>query len=110
MIAQGSSVKTVILTSTSQQVLPATTGGMRRTQLCIINQDGVDVVTIMKGITPAVSLAGWILPTKYSSYLEADDGGYTCWQGAVQGIVATNNTVITVIESWVSDTPTDWFK
>ena len=94
---QGSNNTTATLTSTSSQVLKGLSGSLKRTQLIITNV-GSNVCTITKGVTPAVSSQGIVLNPN-TIYCESTDGGYTCWQGELQGISASGTT-LAIVESF----------
>lgn len=99
--AQVTNNSLITIGATSATVLPERSGQMKRTQLIITaNTVGV-VVTIAKGDQPAVANYGIMLqPT--GSFVEATDGGYICWQGAVQVIGSAAGTV-SVVESFQSE-------
>lgn len=98
MAQQYSKSATAAVSATSVQVIPAVTGELARTQLIITNTSAAAVVTISKGDVAAVAGSGIVLQPK-STYVEATDGGYQCWQGAVS-CVADAVGSIAVVESF----------
>ena len=78
-------------TTSSLQLLAARSGNLIRTQLIITNTHGTAVLTLFKGESGAVAGAG-ILLQPLQTYIEASDGGYNCWQGALQGVSNINGS------------------
>jgi hypothetical protein len=85
--------------ATSVQAVPSRSGNLRRTQIIITNTSAAAIVTIAKGDSAAVSSVG-IRLNPGGIYGEADDGGYGCWQGAIQVISDVAGTV-SVTEQFV---------
>lgn len=86
------------LSTTSLEILPQVSGtGYKRTQIIITNTTAGLVATIIKGSNSAVNGQGIILQPN-GSYVEASDGGFTCWQGAVQGI-CTGAGTLSIVET-----------
>lgn len=79
-------------TTSSSELLTARIGAQKRTQLIITNTHATSVVTIAKGDAAAVAGQGIVLQPK-QAYVESTDGGYECWQGAVQIIADAAATV-----------------
>jgi len=97
-MAQTTRNASVAVTTTSVKICDAAPPGLERVQIVITNVDTSDVVTITKGDTPAVALAGIILNPNVA-YLESNDSGFQCWQGQIQGVSsATGN--IAVVETF----------
>jgi hypothetical protein len=83
--------------TTSQEIAPERAGYVKRTQLIITNS-GANAVTITKGNVAAIANIGIIIQPN-GTYIEASDGGYLCWQGAVQA-VSTAGTTLSIVESF----------
>ncbi len=99
-MAQGTANRLVTIGATSTEVVPAvSSSGMRRTQLIIVNSSAAANATIAKGEVSAVINQG-ILLLPNGSYVEATDGGYDCWQGAVQAIASAAGT-LSIVESFI---------
>lgn len=97
---QGSSNRNISLgATTSTEIIPAVSSQrVVRTQMIITNTSAAATVTIAKQSTAATANAGIpLLPN--GTYLEATDGGYICYQGAVQayGTVAGS---VAIVESF----------
>jgi hypothetical protein len=99
MIPQYSRNATVSVSTTSGQITQAITGNMMRTQLIITNTSTTAVVTIAKGDQVAIAGQGVVLQPK-STYVEATDGGYYCYQGTVQAICDAGTGSVAVVESF----------
>jgi hypothetical protein len=83
---------TVSVSTTSVQLVPSRLGLHRRTQLIITNTSPT-TVTIVKGGADAVANIG-IRLMQNQTYIESDDGGFRCWQGAIQAIASASSTVV----------------
>lgn len=97
-MAQSSSQSSVTIGATSVQAVPDRSGILKRTQLIITNTSAAVVATITKGNVAAVAGTGIVLQAN-GTYVESTDGGYTCWQGAVQ-VVGSGAGTISVVESF----------
>ena len=86
------------ITTTSSTILRDRSGGLKRSQLVITNTSAATRITISKGDVVAVDGQGITLAAG-ASYYESTDGGYTCWQGAVQA-VGNGNGTLAVVESF----------
>lgn len=64
----------------------------RRTMFSITALTGSVTVTVAKGDVPAVANQGIVL-TQNQTYLESNDAGFPCWQGAVQVIASGSGTI-----------------
>jgi hypothetical protein len=95
---QISAPTTATLSTSSLEILPALNGTKwRRVQMIIINTSAATNATIVKGSNPAIATQGiFLIPN--GSYLEGTDGGFTCWQGAVQAVGSGAGT-ISIIET-----------
>jgi hypothetical protein len=98
MAMQGTSSGTFTIGATSVEVAKNHTGILKRTQLIITNTSAAAIATIVKGDVAAVANAGVVLQPN-GVYVESTDGGYTCWQGAVQ-VVGSAAGSVAVVESW----------
>lgn len=98
--AQTSSNSSVTISASSGIVTSARTGSLVRQQLLIVNTSAAAVVTITKGDVAAISGSGIILQPN-GAYIESTDGGFVCWQGAVQGI-GTGAGSVSVVETFIS--------
>jgi len=93
--------ESVSVSATSTQIAPKRPLNLRRTQVIIINTSAAAIVTIAKGEVSAVANNGIrLLPN--GSYAEATDGGYTCWNGAIQAISDIAGT-ISITENFIED-------
>lgn len=92
--------KVVTVGTDSVIVSPARSGTMRRTQISISNNTLGANLRIAKGVMPASATNGIPLSTQYATYLEGDDGGYTCFQGDfhVYSDIAATVTVTETLE------------
>lgn len=97
MKAQFSASSVFVTSATSAQALPARFGALKRTQFIIINTSAA-VATITKGDNPAIANQGIVLQQN-AYYLEGTDGGFVCWQGAIQAI-ATGAGTLSVVETF----------
>jgi len=95
---QGTSNSSANVTSTSSQIIKRVTGELERTQIIISNTSDEAVITIAKGENPATANEGIVLLPK-TTYFEATDGGYYCWQGEIQAISDENGT-LAIVESF----------
>lgn len=99
---EGSSNRSVAVTNTaSTQVANETLTAVRRTQLIIQNTSTAQTITVTKGDQPAVAGAGIVLVSG-QTFIEADDGGFRCWQGAVQAISATGAGTLSITETFTN--------
>lgn len=89
-IDQSASTAASVGTS-STTVLPTRLGKPRRTQFIITNLSPTTVY-VTKGDAPAVSGTGVPLQQN-QSWTESDDGGFKCFQGAVQALGSGASTV-----------------
>lgn len=93
----GALPRTVSVSATAAELSATRLGRKRRTQIIIVPLTAGVTVTITKGDSTAVANAGIVL-TANQAFVEADDGGFKCWQGAIQvvasgaGSVAINET------------------
>lgn len=88
----------VSVSATSTTICKPVTGNKRRIQMIITANTAGVTVTIAKGDVSAVATYG--LPLNSSStYIEATDGGFQCWQGQVQA-VATGAGTVSVVETF----------
>jgi len=83
----------------SVTVLPARTGNLRRSQIVITNLTVGASMTVLKNDSAATATLGIPISTK-QSYIESDDGGFTCHQGAIQ-VYSDIASSIAVTESLV---------
>lgn len=95
---QGSSNRSVAITTTSSELAPQVIGAVRRTQIIITNTSGT-TLTVNKNDTQAAVAGTGILLSQNQSYIESDDGGFRCWQGAWQAVGSANSTV-SVVETF----------
>ena len=97
---QGTNDTQVTTSTTSIQAIGnAGATGLTRTQIIICNV-GASIVTIRRGETAAIQNQGIVLnPTQ--NYVEATDGGYTCYQGAVQ-VISNAAGSVAISEGFVS--------
>jgi len=99
MNIQQSSNEEVSVTTTSAQAIKSTqmtmSGSYERTQIIITNTSSTAVITLNKSDYPAVANKGVILQPN-QAYIEATDGGFTCWQGAIQAIGNASGTLSVV--------------
>lgn len=70
----------VTVGTTSVPVVPARDGNMRRTQITITNETVGASMRVNKGTQAASATVGLPISTT-QTYIEGDDGGYTCFQG-----------------------------
>jgi len=82
------------VTTSTSELLPTRLGRSRRTQV-IIQNTSATVVTLFKGDDAAIANRG-IRLSQNQQYIEADDAGYKCWQGAFQAIASAASTVVFV--------------
>lgn len=96
MNIQQSSNEEANVTTTSAQVVKNTnttmSGSFERTQIIITNTSSTAVITLNKSDYPAVANKGIILQPN-QAYIEATDGGFTCWQGQIQAIGNASGTL-----------------
>jgi len=92
-IDQSASTAASVGTSSST-VLPTRLGKPRRTQFVLTNISPTTVY-VSKGEAPAVSGTGVPLQQN-QSWSESDDGGFKCYQGAIQAIGSGASTVAIV--------------
>lgn len=92
----GSSTVT-IAAGTSVQVSPSRDGALRRTQITITNNTTGSTIRVNKGIIAASATIG-IPITVTQTYLEGDDGGYTCFQGGFN-VYADVQATVTITET-----------
>lgn len=88
----GSQPHTAAVTTSEAELVPSRLGKTRRTQL-IIQNTSPTVVTITKGDDPAVANVG-IRLTQNQTFIESDDAGFLCWQGAVHVVGSGASTVV----------------
>lgn len=87
------------VSTTSSEIMHRVGGKYRRTQMIISNTSAAAVITLRKGDDASVSGEGiQLLPN--GTYAEATDGGYECWQGAVQAIGDIAGT-LGIVESFI---------
>lgn len=77
-------VGTVAITTASIVIIPHRYGKLRRSQFVLTNTGTTDI-TVVKGDVAAVAGSGIVLGPG-DQYGEADDQGFSCWQGYVLGI------------------------
>ena len=99
VIQQQTRNSTFAVSSTSTQICEQASADNPRTQLIITPTTAGVTVTIAKGNVAAVSLSGTVL-LQNQPFVEATDGGYTCWQGPVQA-VATGPGAVAITESFM---------
>jgi len=85
----------VSVSATSTQAANKVMGGYVRTQIIITNMSAAAIVTITKGIMPAVAGSGIRLPPN-GSYLESSDSFFRCWQDEIQVVADAAGTVAVV--------------
>jgi len=71
----------------------------KRVQVIIINTSSSQLITIAKQDNAAVLNEGIRLQPN-GVYAEATDGGYTCWQGAIQAIGSAAGGSVSVVETF----------
>jgi len=59
--------------------------------------NAADVITLSFGPRAAIANSGVVL-RQNDVYVEADGEGFECWQGAIQGICATANGTLAIME------------
>lgn len=91
--------ETVNVGATSIPVAPARLTTPNRKVIVIRNNssNAADIITLNFGQNAAVSNAGLIL-RQYESFVDADDGGYQCYQDQINAICATANGVVAIFE------------
>ena len=82
----------------SDNVLPEMPIGHVRTQFIICNTSTTQKITIVKGKSSALVGKGIVLNPS-GSYAESTDGGYKCYQGAIQAIADVDGGSISIVES-----------
>lgn len=95
---QLSSANTFTVTTTTTTIANRCLGKVRRTQLIITNLSA-GTLTINKNDTQAAVANQGIILAQNQTFIEADDAGYSCWQGAVQAVGSTTLSV-SVVESF----------
>lgn len=95
---QFSTAYTQTVGATEIEVSPTRLGRSRRVQFILTNLSAV-TVTLTKGDSAAVANKGIIL-AQNQTYIESDDGGYNCWQGAFR-VVASGAGTVSIVESFV---------
>jgi hypothetical protein len=88
----------VSVSATTAVICKEVVGNKKRTQVIITANTAGVTVTISKGETAAVATYGLPLQSG-SSYVEATDGGFTCWQGAIQA-VASGAGNVSIVETF----------
>jgi hypothetical protein len=88
--------KTATVTTTSTELTPSRLGLSRRTQLIVTNTSPT-TLTLYKGASAAVAGRG-ILLSQNQTYIESDDSGFKCWQGAIWAVASASSTV-TMVET-----------
>jgi len=97
---QGTINKTYACSATSGEALfdrSEQALGTRRTAFTIVPLSAGVTVTVALGDVPAVADAGIVLSAN-QPYSESSDGGFECWQGAVQ-IVASGAGNVAIRET-----------
>jgi hypothetical protein len=94
-MAQNTRNESITIGATSVQVAPTVNKSVKRSQLIITNTSAAAVATVVKGDLVAVSGVGIILQPN-GVYIEATDGGYTCYQGPIQCVGNGAGTVVIV--------------
>jgi hypothetical protein len=94
---QSSANRSASITTTSSQICAETIGKVKRVQLIITNISPT-TVTINKGDAAAIANQGIIL-SQNQTYIESDDGGFSCWQGAIQAIASANSN-LSIVETY----------
>jgi len=86
-----------IIGTTSVQVFPERKQiGQRRVGFSIVNS-GSTIVTISKGIAPAISLKG--IPLSAGQvYSESNSSDFQCWQGPIQFVSDSAGGLIAITE------------
>lgn len=98
---QGSNQFEITVNTPSIQILPRVSGSLIRTQLVIQNTSTASqTITIRKSDLPAVVNQGIVLIAGFS-YVESTDGGYLCYQGAVQAISDAASGNLSMTESFI---------
>jgi len=89
----------VAVIATSNEVLQDSVGRGGRKAFFFRNTspNAVDIITLSFGSRAAVANSGVVL-RQNDVYAEADDLGFECWQGPVQGICATANGTLAISE------------
>jgi len=99
MVNQSSASSSISTSSTSVEIAKNHSGVLKRTQLIIVNTSAAATLTITKGDTAAIAGAGIVLPPN-GVYAESTDGGYLCWQGAIQAVSNVAGSV-SIVESFI---------
>lgn len=86
------SIQVSLTAGNNEIVMPARSGALRRTQFTVTNVTVGASMHLNKGNQPASATVGLPMSTN-QTYIEGDDGGYTCFQGAIQVYSDINATV-----------------
>lgn len=84
--------KSTSVSTADVELIPSRLGRHRRKQLLITNTSAT-TVTVVKGEGPATAGTG-IRLTQGQTYIEADDAGFSTWQGPVHAIASAASTVV----------------
>jgi hypothetical protein len=87
------------ISSTSLEIMPACRGDLVRTMFIVTNTSAVAVATVTKGNTVAVADQG-IRLAPGGTYIESNDGGFTCWQGSIQCVSDLAGT-LAIVQTFV---------
>jgi len=98
---QGSRNFQITVNDSSVQILAPITGELQRTQIILTNISTTgQKITIAKQDNAATAYEGIVL-NQGEHYVEASDGGYLCYQGAVQAIASAAAGSLAITESFV---------
>lgn len=79
--------------TTAVELLPTRLGRTRRTQFIVTNSSAT-TLTLSKGET--VTAGQGLVLYQNQTYIESDDAGFDCWQGAVYAVASAATTAVAV--------------